>query len=416
MDFDLHFTEEDEEFRKEVRAWLEENIPANLDWPVDPYDTTPEQTKIKEGIRRGIGAKGWFAPDVPKEYGGGGMPDERVAILAQEFNRMSKRTGGSGASGILGFVFDIMAGPIMRFGPEWMKKEIVPRIYSGQDSTWLNETEPEHGTDNAAIETTAILDGDEYVVNGTKIYVGRDEPLNWKEAWLFTPAITDPDKPRHENMGVLGIPASLPGISIEVLPLIGAEAKKHILRFENCRVPAKYLIGGPEARGWDVLQASLRSEHGGGGRIVPQESLSSKLIQYCKEHKRNGRPLSDDPAVQDILIQLWIEDEKSRLYTLSTYWVNKSKQWEGKEYKAVMGNLHQKLESPRLAKHLLDILGPYSLTGDKELRVLRGEVERAERMGCVTHIAGTPEALTIMLTRGTGMTAPKEQPKAKGAA
>jgi len=134
MDFDLHFTEEDEEFRKEVRAWLEENIPANLDWPVDPYDTTPEQTKIKEGIRRGIGAKGWFAPDVPKEYGGGGMPDERVAILAQEFNRMSKRTGGSGASGILGFVFDIMAGPIMRFGPEWMKKEIVPRIYSGQDS------------------------------------------------------------------------------------------------------------------------------------------------------------------------------------------------------------------------------------------------------------------------------------------
>ena len=414
MDFDLRFTEENEQFRKEVRKFLEENIQQDLDWPVDPYDLEPHHTKLRDEMRIKLGERGWFAPDVPKEHGGGGLSDECFAILAQEFNRIQARHGAGGASSIVSFVFDIMAGPILKYGTEWQKKNIVPLVYGGKIATWLVETEPEHGTDNAALETTAIRDGDEYVINGTKIYIGQDAPYDWREAWFWTTVVTEPSKPRHENLGVFAHPADLPGIEAEVLPLIGAEAKKHIIYFKNARIPAKYLVGGPETRGWDVLQASLRSEHGGGGRIVPPEPLSSKLIQYCKEHKRNGRPISDDPFIQDILVQLWIEDQKSRLYTLSTYWVNKTGKWQGLQYKAVMGNLHQKLESPRLAKHLLDILGPYATTGDKELRVLRGEVERAERMGCVTHIAGTPEALTIMLTRGTGMTAPKETPQGRG--
>jgi len=79
----------------------------------------------------------------------------------------------------------------------------------------------------------------------------------------------------------------------------------------------------------------------------------------------------------------------------------------------VQGNLHAKLRSPKLAKALLKVLGPYAVTGDKEIKVLRGAVERAERMGCVTHIAGTPEALKIMMSRGTGMTVPKGQPGRK---
>jgi alkylation response protein AidB-like acyl-CoA dehydrogenase len=257
------------------------------------------------------------------------------------------------------------------------------------------------------------LDGDEYVVNGTKIYIGQDAPYNWREAWFWTTCVTTPGAPRHENLGVFAHPADLPGIEEEVLPLIGAEAKKHLIYFRNARIPAKYLVGGPEMRGWDVLQASLRSEHGGGGRIVPQETVTAQVMQYCKEHKRNGKPLSSDPDIQDILVELWIEDQKRRMYTLSTYWTAKTKKWTGKQYKAVQGNLHAKLRSPKLAKALLGVLGPYAVTGDKEIKVLRGAVERAERMGCVTHIAGTPEALKIMMSRGTGMTVPKGQPGKK---
>lgn len=321
MDFDLHFTEEDERFRTEVRKWLEENAPADMEWPPDPYDSKPEMVQKRTDMTRKLGAKGWYAPDWPKEYGGGGLSGERVTILQQEFNRISEERGWGG---VFGFTSDIVPGTLLKYGPEELRREILTGILRGEISWWLNETEPEHGTDNAALESTAIQDGDHYIVNGEKIYVGREEPVNWRDTWLFTPLVTKPGAPRHENLGTFVFPANLPGIEAEVLPLIGAEAIKWRLHMKNVRVPAKYLIGGPEANGWEVLQYSLRAEHGGGGRIATRPSLSSKLIRYCKEAKRNGKPLSSDPFVQDTLVRLWIEDEKARLYGLSTYWTGKS--------------------------------------------------------------------------------------------
>lgn len=406
MDFDIHFSEEDEKFRKEVSAWIEKNLPPGFKWPVDPYDVTKEQVKVKNDLRQKRGAKGWFAPDFPKEHGGGGMSDERVAVLHQE---MMKTGLPLGYGRFWEFIEETIVGPVMKYGPEELKKEVVPSLLRGEKVTWLNETEPEHGTDNAAIETTAIRDGDNYILNGEKIYVGKSEPLDLANAWLFTPAVTKPGAPRHENMGLFAIPASLPGIKIEVIQLIGAEELKHRVYMKDVRVPAKYLIGGPEARGWDVLQTSLRAEHGGGGRIVIPEPLSSKLIHYCKETKRNGQPLTNDPFIQDILVKLWIEDQKERLYTLSTYWTAKTGKWAGVGYKAIQASLHRKVGAPKLAKAILDILGPIAVTSDPELQVLKGEVERAERMGCVTHIAGTPESLKIMGGRAIGMTRPYEQ-------
>jgi len=401
MDFDFHFTEEDEKFRKEVRTWLEENVPADLEYPMDPLDFTDEIITMRDDLKRKLGAKGWYAPDWPKEWGGGGMSDERVAVLRQEFNRMDK-------PGLLGFVYGPYITPILEYGPEELRKEVVTPLLRGESSWWLNETEPDHGTDNAAIESTAIRDGDYYVANGEKIYVGNNTPVDPYTVWCLTPLVTKPGAPRHENLGVFAMPANLPGIKIERMELIGAEDRKHHLYMKDVHIPAKYLIGGPEARGWDVLQASLRSEHGGGGNIVPPEALSSKLIRYCKKTKRNGKPLTSDPFLQDILVKLWIEDQKERLYTLATYSTGKTGKWEGVGYRAVQATLHEKVHSPKLAKAILDILGPYSVTTDPELVVLKREVERAERMGCVTHIAGTPESYKIMFSRATGMTRPKE--------
>ena len=100
MDFDFHFSRKDEEFRLEVRKWLEENVPADLEWPEDPEDVPPEMVDIRDNITRELGAKGWYAPDWPKEYGGGGMGDEQVAIMTQEFNRMDKGR-------LLGFIYEL---------------------------------------------------------------------------------------------------------------------------------------------------------------------------------------------------------------------------------------------------------------------------------------------------------------------
>lgn len=406
MDFDFHFNKEDEGFRLEVRKWLEENVPADMEWPEDPEDVPPELVDIRDNLTSKLGAKGWYAPDWPKEYGGGGMDDERVAILKQEFNRMDKGM-------LLGFVYAPYVTPLLEYGSEELKRELIPPLLRGETSWWLVETEPEHGTDNAAMESTAIRDGDYYIANGEKIYVGNQTPKDLSKVWGFTPMVTKPGAPRHENLGVFALQITLPGIRLERMSLIGAEDQKYRLYMKDARIPAKYLIGGPEARGWDVLQASLSSEHGGGGNIVQPESLSSKLIQFCKETKRNSKPLASDPIIREILVKLWIEDQKERLYALSTYWTAKTGEWVGKGYKGVQQALHEKVHSPKLAKEILNILGPYAVTNDKELRVLKGEVERAERMGCVTHIAGTPETHKILATRAIGMTRPKET-KEKG--
>ena len=199
MDFDVHFTKEDEEFRKEVRAWLKENIPDDLEWPVEPYDVTSEMIEVRDALCRKLGAKGWFAPDFPKELGGGGMNEERVAILLEE---IMKSAQGKGYAIIGSLANDYYAGPVIHYGPDELRKEFLSSYLRGEKPAWLNETEPDHGTDNAAMETTAILAGDEYIVNGEKIYVGREDPLDWRNAWLFTPAVTKPGAPRHENLFV----------------------------------------------------------------------------------------------------------------------------------------------------------------------------------------------------------------------
>ncbi len=323
MDFDLHFTKEDEAFRQEVRKWLEANVPKELDWPRDPEDVPEDLANFRHELINKLGVKGWYAPDWPKEYGGGGLDEQKVAVLRQEFNRLNKGQ-------LLGFVYSPYVTPVLEFGTEEQKRELIPPLLRADTTWWLNETEPDHGTDNAAMETLAVRDGDSWVINGEKIYVGNVVPADWSIVRLFTPVVIKPGAPRHENLGVFVIPANLPGIRIERMKLIGAEDKKHRLYFENCRVPNKMLIGGPEARGWDVLQASLRSEHGGGGNVVAPESLASAVIDYCKKTKRNGKPISSDPLAQEILVKEWIDGEIERLYVLATYWTGKPKEWTGR--------------------------------------------------------------------------------------
>ena len=127
MDFDLHFSREDEEFRKEVRAFLEKNIPPGFEFPVEPYEITTEHAKVKRDIDRRLGARGWFAPDYPKEYGGGGLSDERVAVLLQEFNRTGQPVG---YGRFLRSITGTMAEPLLKYGPEELKREILPQIFT----------------------------------------------------------------------------------------------------------------------------------------------------------------------------------------------------------------------------------------------------------------------------------------------
>lgn len=397
MDFEFHYTKEQEEFRKEVRAFIEENALKEPLVPADPTKVSPELWNKGRELQLKLGAKGWYAPGYPEEYGGGGLDREHRAVLAEEFAKIRLERRWPGASEVSA----IHTSGLMTFGTEEQKRRFLPRLMSGEWYGFQAFTEPDAGTDEASMKSTAVRDGDVYIINGTKVFVGHC-PSPLRPDYLYYPAVTDPTAPRHGNISAFFVPGDLPGITYTPLDLIGAEGQKWEVICEDVRCPADCLIG-EENKGWLVTQATLAAEHGGGGVIASRRSsLVLRFIDYCKKTQRNGQPISKAPGVQDILVQLYIEDRVSRLWGLRNF-AMASGQIPRVRYTGTQTALHNKRFSPVLGKAFMDILGPSCLLDDPELRVLVGEVEHQVRIADVTHIGGTPETQQIMMSRGLGL-------------
>ncbi len=401
MDFEIHYTEEQEKFRKEVSAFIEENAYKEPVEDIDPMRVTPEMWNKGREIQRKLAAKGWFAAGYSKEYGGGGMDREHRAVLAEEFGRIRlEHRWPIGHAG--GTEPDrIHTSGLMSFGTEEQKRRFAPKLFSAEWYGFQAFTEPDAGTDEASMKSTAIRDGDVYIVNGTKVFVGHIPPP-LRPDYLYWPAVTDPTAPRHQNISAFWIPGDLPGITYTHLDLIAAEGPKWEVICEDVRCSADCLIG-EENKGWLVTQATLAAEHGGGGVIVTRgSSLTTRVIDYCKKTLRNGKPISKDPVVQDTLVQLYIEDKVSRLWGVRNFAMAEG-QIPRVRYTGTQTALHSRRHAPALGKALMDILGPHCLIDDPELRILMGTVEHQVRLADVNHIGGTCETQQIMMSRGLGL-------------
>ena len=349
-------------------------------------------------LERKMGEKGWFAPGYPKEYGGGGLDIERCVILSEEFTKIREERRWPGGTE----VSSIMTGGIMSSGTEEQKRRFLPKILQGEWCGFQCFTEPEAGTDEASMRSTAVRDGDVYVINGHKLYVGSSIQVPLLPDYLYWPAVTDPKAPRHHNLSVFFIPADLPGITYTPMELIACgPPRKWEVICEDVRCPADCLIG-EENKGWLVTQATLAAEHGGGGAVVPRDRRILHIIDYCKKTLRNGRPISNDPMVQDILVQLYIGYHVERLWGLRNFAMAKG-QIPRIHYTGTQTALHSRRFAPELGKALMDILGPHCLIDDPELQILAGEVQYQMRLADVTHEAGTPEVQQIMMARGLGL-------------
>jgi alkylation response protein AidB-like acyl-CoA dehydrogenase len=394
MDFEFHYTKKLEQFRKEVRAFIKENALKKPLVPVDLMRLSVELHKKGRELERKLGARGWYAPAYPKEYGGGGLDIEQCVILAEEFARVKRERRWPGATE----VSPIHTGGIMAHGTEEQKRRFLPPLLRGELEGWQCFTEPEAGTDEASMRSTAVRDGNVYVISGHKMYVGST-PVPLRPDYLYWPAVTDPKAPRHENISAFFIPANLPGIRYQPLDLVSSgSGQKWEVICKNVRCPADCLIG-EENKGWLVTQATLALEHGGGGALVPRNTLALSIIDYCKKTRRNGKPITKDPKVQDILVQMYIEYHVGRLWGLRNFAMSEG-QIPRVGYTGTQTSLHDKLFAPYLGKALLDILGPHCLIDDLGLQLLAGEVEYAIRQADVTHPGGTPEVQKIMMARG----------------
>ena len=398
MDFEPRYTPEQEEFRREVNAWLKQHVPDGMEHPADPADLTWDQYQLRRDLGRKLGDQGWLWPTAPAGYGGGGLDVDSAVVIEEEIDSFGLTLPPYyDSGGRLG------GNSILVWGSEEQKQSFLPPIFTGRVRTWQLLSEPEAGSDLANVKTQAIRDGDEYVLNGQKIFVGSDHGCDY----MWTITVTDPEAKRHENLGWFMVPSHLPGITIQPMDLLisGGESGagsgvKQTVYFDNVRVPAFNLIGG-ENEGWKVATTHLELEHGTGGRIG-RNWLVDRLFEHCRTTERRGEPMTNDPDVRDRLIDVYVEAEIVRLLNMRNYWMRHS--GANITYEGPQASYMRKTSGLRMSQAMLDILGPAGLTHDKELGAAEGHMEAHSRAGIVAiHPGGTTDIQKVIMARRIGI-------------
>jgi alkylation response protein AidB-like acyl-CoA dehydrogenase len=393
MDFAMSYTPAQEDFRTEARTWLEANVPPGLADPAASAEDASANYRQRRAFGRLLGDKGWLYPGAPREYGGGGMDLESIVVLDEEMRRF-----GLGlppyydSGGWLG------SATILVWGTDEQKRRLLPPIFRGEVRTWQLLTEPEAGSDLASVKLSARRDGDSYVLNGQKIFVGSAHGA--ERFWLI--ARTDPTGRRHENLSWFMVDATQPGITVRPLPVLAdvAEGHKNSVFFDDVRVPADCLVGG-ENLGWRVANTHLELEHGAAGGL-DRDPLADELVDYCRARTPDGRRLIDDPDVQDALAEIFIRLETVRLLSTRNYWRNRAKQ--SVAYNGPQTMYLRKVTGLWLTKAVLDLLGPAALTSDALWGALGGRAEDQQRAGIVDIVpGGTIDIQRVIIARALGL-------------
>jgi alkylation response protein AidB-like acyl-CoA dehydrogenase len=287
---DLTYPPDAEEFRAEVRGWLEENLPEG--WFDEGFEMTAEERKA---FNRGWTAKlhegNWLCASWPTEYGGRGLPTMHAVVLAEEFHR-------SGAPMRADFFGDTLVGPtILQWGTEEQKQEFIPKILSGEISWCQGFSEPDAGSDLAGLKTRAELDGDEWVINGQKIWTTQAGFADF----IFVLARTDPDAPKHKGISYLLCPMKQPGIEVRPIKQIDASAEFYEVFFTDARCPKENVVGGVNG-GWKVAMTTLGFERGTSA-TTGYRRFEKELEGITELAKANGK--ADDPRVRQGLAHAW---------------------------------------------------------------------------------------------------------------
>ena len=395
MDFTLAlYTQEQERFRLEVRAWLEENVPDDMKDPIDGDDFTYEQYQFYRELWRKMGEKGWLFPTYPKEYGGGGMSADYEVIISEEMSQANVKSCTSRS-----LVFQTL----LVWGTEEQKQKFLPPLLRGDAIVFQKLTEPQGGADLASIQSRATQDGDDWILNGSNIFIGDPYDVEY----IAGPMVTDPDAPRHRNLGYFMIPVPSDGLELREMKLLPSSRKQAIF-LDNVRVSGDHLIGGVN-QGWQVMGTHLEFEHGGRGRAVTRDENTDSLIEYLKETKHDGGTLGGDEVVQQVAMDAVLDAHVQGLLLQRTYWMYQNRmeiQYEGN-----VANVHGRESSLRNARRIRELYGPYGFLGTKEPGAPHGgaqEVNQRSRAG-QNHAAGSTNIAKVILARRIGISRTQER-------
>ena len=387
---EFKFTPEDDDFRQELRAFVRQELPNDWEgggrWPEEwDWDFTQD-------MRQKLAQKGWLTMHWPQEYGGQDASPVRSAIYNEELAYL--RAPGRDIFGVR------MLGPtLMIHGSEEQKQTHLPPIARAEVQWCQGYSEPESGSDLASLSTRAVLDGDDYVINGSKIWT----TLAHRADWIMCLARTDTEAPKHRGIGFILVDMKTPGIEVRpVVNMAGGHEFNQVI-FDDVRVPRQNVVG-EENRGWYVAVTLLDFERSGIDYSAIARRLLDETRQYAAENRRSGEPLMQTPWVRHLMADRYIECEVARLMAYNVAYLQGEGQVPNKE--ASISKVFGSETLQRSANSCLEILGMYGALGRGEKWApLKGRMQEHWMIAFSHKIAaGTSEVQrNIIAGRGLGL-------------
>lgn len=345
---DFSYSPAEEQFRDEVRVWMEANVPDDLRGGRDE-DLEPAQ-RWQRGLdwHQKLHEGGWVGLWWPEEYGGRGASLLEQAIFNEEMSRLGVSQGVN-LSGI-----SLLGPTLMHWGTEAQKQRFLPKILPAEHIWCQGYSEPGSGSDLASIQTRAVEDGDQFVVNGQKVWT------SWAQYsdWCFVLVRTDPDAPKHKGISYILVDMHSPGVTVRPLVQINGDAEFNEVFFEDVRVPKENLVGDLN-QGWMVAITTLMFERVSSSSFYRFEKLLPQLHEVARRVELNGRPAIEDEAVRQQLAQFSIEAEAikyNELRRLTRQLHGQPPGPEGSFSKILASELNM-----RVVDFAMELLGPYAV-------------------------------------------------------
>ena len=337
---DFRYTPEQERFRTEIRAFLRENVSDELRREIAVSGHSPGP--LGKAFLRLLGERGWLGIGWPREYGGQGRSMIEQTIFYHELDLQDIHYGN--------LTITSLAMALMKLASEEQKQQYLSRILKGELEICLGYTEPGAGSDLAGITTRAVRVGDEYVINGQKVFTTGAHYAS--HIWLL--ARSEADAPRHKGLSVFIFPLATAGITVH--PIYTMEGiRTNEVFFDDVRVPAGAMIGKPGS-GFPTAAIALDFERVFMGKYTKLRRNLDALMHECRQSLDGSAPPFDDPVVRDRLVGLHLDVERLRLLCLKSAWMIDQGQVpnaEASAQKVFASDLEQ-----RLADEGIRILGP----------------------------------------------------------
>ena len=284
---DIRWSPEAEQYREKVHAFLAEQLP--VDWQGIGALNAEDAEAFRAQWRQTLRDNGYLAVSWPAKYGGGGLSPLEQVVIAEEFARAGVPTGGPNDV----FGIQMVGNTILQWGTEEQKKHFLPRILSGEDRWCQGYSEPNAGSDLGNLGCRAELDGDEWVINGQKIWTSYGHTADW----IFVLTRTDPDAPKHKGITFVLVPMEQPGVEVRPIKMMTGDTEFNEVFFTDARAPKQNVIGEVNG-GWAVAMTLLGHERGAAAATTPL-MFKTELDRLLEHARINGK--ADDPIIRQRL-------------------------------------------------------------------------------------------------------------------